>query len=225
MGSLWGHHTGPAGWIQARNWHQILEQGDSTWVWATGVLSQNTAEYSSLTCDQMTNVPAGHECSLIHFPQWAVLTLFSMWVMTCKRLGITAYKELRKRCFCCSARLCSHSLLPQSSLLFFSTPQSSCRTWLSTVPKYIHSEFQSPRERRRISFPISNPGEELWLVQFESAVHSRTNQQWPEWRILHLNCGSQSYHLTGLEGQMLADKTTGVHDKMWLLKGRIQVRG
>lgn len=111
------------------------------------------------------------------------------------------------------------------SLLFFSTPQSSCRTWLSTVPKYIHSEFQSPRERRRISFPISNPGEELWLVQFESAVHSRTNQQWPEWRILHLNCGSQSYHLTGLEGQILADKTTGVHDKMWLLKGRIQVRG
>lgn len=92
------------------------------------VLSQNTAEYSSLTCDQMTNVPAGHERSLIHFPQWAVLTLFSMWVMTCKGLGITAYKELRKRCFCCSARLCSHSLLPQSSLLFFSTPQSSCRT-------------------------------------------------------------------------------------------------
>lgn len=111
------------------------------------------------------------------------------------------------------------------SLFFFSTPQSSCRAWLSTVPKYTHSEFRSPREKRRISFPISNPGEELWLVQFESAVHPRTNQQWPKRRILHLNCGSQSYHLTRLEGQMLADKTTGVHYKMWLRKGRIQVRG
>lgn len=108
--------------IQARNWNQILEQGDSTWVWVTGVFSQNTAEYSSLTCDQMTNVPAGHKCSLIHFPQWAVLTLlFSLWVMTCKRLGITAYKELRKRCFCCSAILRSHFLLPHSSftMIFF----------------------------------------------------------------------------------------------------------
>lgn len=49
----------------------MLEQGDSTWVWATGVRSQNPEEYSSLTCAQITNVPSGHKCSLVHFPQWA----------------------------------------------------------------------------------------------------------------------------------------------------------
>lgn len=153
MGSLWGHHTGPAGWIQARNWNQILEQGDSTWVWATGVLSQNTAEYSSLTCDQMTNVPAGHKCSLIHFPQWAVLTLsFSMWVMTCKRLGITAYKELRKRCFCCSARLRSHSLLPQSSFTIIFSYSSILMQDLTLNNSTIYTFWISVAKREKKDF-------------------------------------------------------------------------
>lgn len=38
-----------------------MEPGDSTWVWTTGVLSQNTAEYSFLTHARITNVPTSHK--------------------------------------------------------------------------------------------------------------------------------------------------------------------
>lgn len=80
---MWVISQDPQTGTQAKNWNQILEQGDPTWVWVTGVLSHNTVEYSFLTCAQITGVPTSHKHSLIHLPQWAVLILpFSMWVMT-----------------------------------------------------------------------------------------------------------------------------------------------
>lgn len=120
----------------------------------------------------------------------------------------------------------SLSVLPRSSPLFFPTLQYSCRTWFPRGPKYTVWMSATKRERKMISFQIQNPGEEQWLVQCESGVHSWTNQLWPQKRnILHLNCGSGSHHLTRLEGGVLVSKATGVHYKMWRLKARILERG
>ena len=53
---MWVSHR-----TQPKNWNQIMEPGDSTWVWTTGVLSQNTAEYSFLTHARITDVPTSHK--------------------------------------------------------------------------------------------------------------------------------------------------------------------
>lgn len=126
--NLWEGYVGvpedPQAGTQAKTWNQTLEQGNPTWVWVKGMLSQNTVEYSFLTCAQITGVPTSHKHSLIHGPQWAVLILsYCMWVMTWKRLAITACKELMKCCFGPSAVILSNSfihILSVSVTSFFS---------------------------------------------------------------------------------------------------------
>lgn len=77
--NLW---EGYAGVPQAGTWNHILDHGNPTWVWVTGVLSENTTENSVLICAETTGVPTSHKHSLIHFPQWAGLRLsFPMSVM------------------------------------------------------------------------------------------------------------------------------------------------
>lgn len=82
----WEGYAGvpPAG-TQAKTRNHILDQGNPTWVWVTGVPSQSTTEYSFLTCAQTIGGPP--TTSLTHFPQWAGPRLsFSMSVMTWQSL-------------------------------------------------------------------------------------------------------------------------------------------
>lgn len=86
--NLWeGYADVPQAGTQAKTWNHILDHGNPTWVWVTGVLCENTTENSFLICAETTGVPTSHKHSLTHFPQWAGLRLsFSMSVMTWQSL-------------------------------------------------------------------------------------------------------------------------------------------
>ena len=124
----------------------------------------------------------------------------------CHARAITAFKELKKRCFCLCAVILSYSfihiLLPHSSLLFFSTLQYSSRIQTPTVSKYTHSEFQPPKEKNDF---ISNI-ESWWrTVVGPARVRSPLLDQLTVAKksLLYLNCSMQSYHQSILEGGML----------------------
>lgn len=197
----------PQAGTQAKNWNQILEQGNPIWVWVIGVLS-HTVEYSFLTCAHITGVPTSHKCSLIHFLQWTILILsFSMWVKTWKRLGTTACKELRKCCFCLSAIFHSYSFI---HILFFPSFFS-----INFFYSSIFMQNLTPNSSKIYTFWISATRREKWfhskykilVKNCDWSSRSQVSTLGPvniaKEEDLCLNCGSQTYHLTRLEGGML----------------------
>lgn len=67
----------PQAGTQVRTWNQTLERGNHTWVWATGVLSQNLRIQLPNLCSDYRCAP---QCSLTHFPQWAVMDSIIFYV-------------------------------------------------------------------------------------------------------------------------------------------------
>lgn len=139
------HRLGPKWGPGTRHWNGVTTPGCGL-----QVCSPRTSEYSFLTCAQITGVPPS-AASLISPNGQLWIASYSMWVMAWKRLAIPACKELMKCYFCLSAVIhwysFIHILCYFIFLLLFSTLWYSCKTWLSTVPKYTHAEIQPPNEK------------------------------------------------------------------------------